>query len=204
MMLTSQILLWAAVIAQALLIAALARQVGILHERIAPAGALTLHQKVSLGEKATPMTLADMNGLPIAIGGTRAANGLGRSQLLFFASPDCPMCKSLLPIVRSAAKAEASWLDIVVAGDGGKPGYVAMVKEHGLDALPVVLSEALGRAFGVAKLPYAVLLDEEGRVASLGLINSREHLESLFEAKERGVASIQDFLARRQTKNQEA
>jgi hypothetical protein len=100
-----------------LLIAALARQVGILHERIAPAGALTLHQKVSLGEKATPMTLADMNGLPIAIGGTRAA----RSQLLFFASPDCPMCKSLLPIVRSAARAEASWLDIVVAGDGGKP-----------------------------------------------------------------------------------
>jgi hypothetical protein len=43
-----------------------------------------------------------------------------------------------------------------------------------------------------------VLLDEEGRVASLGLINSREHLESLFEAKEHGVASIQDYLARRQ------
>ena len=37
----------------------------------------------------------------------------------------------------------------------------------------------------------------ETRLASLGLINSREHLESLFEAKERGVASIQDFLARR-------
>jgi hypothetical protein len=40
-MLTSQILLWTAVIVQALLIAALARQVGVLHERIAPAGALT-------------------------------------------------------------------------------------------------------------------------------------------------------------------
>jgi len=49
----------------------------------------------------------------------------------------------------------------------------------------------------VSKLPYAVLLDEAGRVASLGLVNSREHLESLFEAKERGVASIQDFLSRR-------
>ena len=186
MMLTSEILLWAAVIVQALLIAALARQVGVLHERIAPAGALTLHQKVALGEKATPMTRQ------------------GRSQLLFFASPDCPMCKSLLPIVRSAARAEAGWLDIVVAGDGGKPGYLAMVRDHGLDAMPVVLSEALGRAFGVSKLPYAVLLDEEGRVASLGLVNSREHLESLFEAKERGVASIQEFLSRRQAAHQEA
>jgi methylamine dehydrogenase accessory protein MauD len=197
LMLTSQILLWAAVIGQALLIAALARQVGILHERIAPAGALTLHQKVALGEKATPMTLADMNGVGVAIGGTRD----GRSQLLFFASPDCPMCKSLLPVVRSAARAEGGWLDIVLAGDGSKAGYLAMAREHGLEALPMVLSEALGRAFGVSKLPYAVLLDEEGRVASLGLINSREHLESLFEAKERGVASIQEFLSRRQAHN---
>ena len=30
------------------------------------------------------------------------------------------------------------------------------------------------------------------------LVNTREHLESLFEAKERGVASIQEFLARRE------
>ncbi|MGD9801621.1 MAG: methylamine dehydrogenase accessory protein MauD, partial [Parvularculaceae bacterium] len=29
------------------------------------------------------------------------------------------------------------------------------------------------------------------------LVNSREHLESLFEAKERGVASLQEFAARR-------
>ena len=192
-MLISQILLWTAVIAQALLIAALARQVGILHERIAPAGALTLHQKVEVGEVATPMTMDAADGAKLSIGGKRH----GRSQLLFFASPDCPVCKSLLPVVRSAAKAESDWLDIVIAGDGDKPGYGAMMRDHGLEDVPLVLSEALGRAFGVSKLPYAVLLDESGRVASLGLINSREHLESLFEAKERGVASIQDFLARR-------
>lgn len=193
-MLTSQILLWTAVIVQGLLIAALARQVGILHERIAPAGALTLHQKVEVGEVASPMTVTTLEGAPIEIGGKRD----GRSQLLFFASPDCPMCKSLLPVLRSAASAEADWLDVVVAGDGSKGEYQRMRQMHGLETVPLVLSEALGRAFGVSKLPYAVLLDEAGRVASLGLINSREHLESLFEAKERGVASIQDFLARRQ------
>ena len=193
MMLTSQILLWTAVIVQALLIAALARQVGILHERIAPAGALTLHQNVNVGEVASPMTVTTMDGAPIEIGGTRD----GRSQLLFFASPDCPVCKSLLPIVRSAATAEADWLDIVIAGDGSKADYQRLIGQHGLSGVPTVLSEALGRAFGVSKLPYAVLLDEAGRVASLGLVNSREHLESLFEAKERGVASIQDFLSRR-------
>lgn len=192
-MLTSQILLWTAVIVQGLLIAALARQVGILHERVAPAGALTLHQKVEVGEVASPMTVTTIEGQPIEIGGNRE----GRSQLLFFASPHCPVCKSLLPVVRSAANAEGNWLDIVIAGDGSKADYQRLRAASGLQNVPLVLSEALGRAFGVSKLPYAVLLDEHGRVASLGLINSREHLESLFEAKERGVASIQDFLARR-------
>ncbi|MGC8074725.1 hypothetical protein ACP3W1_29620, partial [Salmonella enterica] len=70
-----------AVIVQALLIAALARQIGILHERIAPAGALTLHQKVEIGEVASPMTLTTTTGARLEVGGTRD----GRSQLLFFA-----------------------------------------------------------------------------------------------------------------------
>lgn len=193
-MIVSQILLWSVVIVLALLVAALARQVGILHERIAPAGALTLHQKVNVGEAMTPMDLKTMDGSMAHIGGKRD----GRSQLLFFVSPDCPICKSLLPVFRSAAKAEGDWLDAVLAGDGNEPAYRRMAMEQGLGGIPFVLSEALGRVFGVSKLPYAVLLDEDGKVASLGLINSREHLESLFEAKERGVASIQDFLARRQ------
>lgn len=193
MIVTSQILLWAAVIVLAVLVAALARQVGILHERIAPAGALTLHQKVNVGDRPTALELRAEGGGSVMIGGGRA----GHSQLLFFAAPDCPVCKTLLPILRSAARAESDWLQVILAGDGDARTYRAMVAEYRLEAVPLVLSEALGRAYGVSKLPYAVLLDEAGRVASLGLINSREHLESLFEAKERGVASIQEFLALR-------
>lgn len=193
MLITSQILLWFAVIVLSALVIALARQVGILHERIAPAGALTLHQKVNVGQKPTPMILDTIDGGRVSVAGANT----GRSQLLFFASPDCPVCKALLPIVRSAARAEKDWLDVVLAGDGNGADYRRLVADHGLEDVPVILSEALGRAFGVSKLPYAVLIDEDGRVASLGLVNNREHLESLFEAKERGVASMQDFLARR-------
>jgi methylamine dehydrogenase accessory protein MauD len=194
MILTSQILLWVAVIVLAVLVAALARQVGILHERIAPAGALTLHQSVNVGDVPTPVELRTTQGGSITIGGPRTA----RSQLVFFAAPDCPMCKSLLPVLRASARAEGDWLDVVIAGDGAEAPYRKMLAQHDIAHMPLVLSEALGRSFGVAKLPYAVLLDEGGRVASLGLVNSREHLESLFEAKERGVASLQDFLARRE------
>jgi methylamine dehydrogenase accessory protein MauD len=48
-------------------------------------------------------------------------------------------------------------------------------------------------AWRVAKLPFSVLLDEQGKIVSKGLINSREHLESLFNAKESGFASLQDY-----------
>jgi methylamine dehydrogenase accessory protein MauD len=53
----------------------------------------------------------------------------------------------------------------------------------------------LGLAFVVEKLPFAALIDKAGVIRAKGLVNSREHLESLFEAHERGVASLQEFLA---------
>jgi methylamine dehydrogenase accessory protein MauD len=52
-------------------------------------------------------------------------------------------------------------------------------------------------AYRIAKLPYAVLVDESGRVRAKGLVNSREQLESLFTARELGVASVQEFLGDR-------
>ena len=70
------------------------------------------------------------------------------------------------------------------------------MRRHGLEGFPYLLSEVLGRSYGVSKLPYGVLIDEQGRIASLGIVNSREHLDSLFEAKERKVASIQEFVGR--------
>ena len=191
-LLVSQALLWVVVVALGIAVVALARQVGVLHERIAPAGALTLHQHVNVGDAITPMEFTTLDGSQVKVGGAR-----GRSQLLFFVSPDCPVCKSLLPVFKSAAAAEKGWLDALLASDGNEGEQRRMVKALGLEGFPFVLSERLGRTLGVAKLPYAVLLDEQGKVASLGLVNTREHLESLFEAKERGVASLQDYLSSR-------
>lgn len=191
---TSQALLWLAIIVLGVIVAALARQVGVLHERIAPAGALTLHQGVKVGDPVKPVHYQALDGRDIVVGGLRK----GRSQLIFFIAPECPVCKSLLPVFKATAAAERDWVDALLASDGDEPGQRHMVAERDLGDFPLILSESLGRSFGVSKLPYAVLIDEHGKLAALGLINSREHLESLFEAKERGVGSIQEFLARGQ------
>lgn len=189
----SDILLWIGFGVMAVLVAALARQVGVLHERIAPAGALTLHQTAKPGDKAPEMLLETLSGSTVTVGGART----GRGQLIFFLAPDCPMCKSMLPVLKSTRAAERGWLDIVLASDGEAPEHRRLVMAEGLEDFDYVLSETLGRGLGVSKLPYAVLIGDDGRIASMGLVNTREHLESLFEAKERGVTSIQDYLARR-------
>ena len=192
-LIASQIALWAAVLALGVVCMALARQIGVLHQRIAPAGALALRQPLKLGEPVPEMSLVALDGAAVRIGGVRG----GRSQLVLFVSPDCAICESLLPAVRSALGAVRAWLDIVLASDGDAERQLQFVKDKGLGRFPYVLSEQLGRSFGVAKLPYAVLVDEAGKLSATGLVNTREHLESLFVAKERGVASIQQFLGQR-------
>jgi len=186
----SQGLLWIAVGMLAVLVAALARQVGVLHERIAPAGALTLHQSIKAGDPAPRMQLAALDGRALDIGGPSE-----RSKLVLFVSPDCPICKLLLPVFKSVAAAERSKVDAYLASGGDEVEHRAFIASAGLGAFPYVLSDELGRRFNVSKLPYAVLIAPDGTIASLGLINTREHLESLFEAQERHVHSIQDYLA---------
>lgn len=192
-LMASQILLWSALLVMALVCVALARQVGVLHQRIAPAGALALRQPLTLGEPAPALRVQTLTGQSLDIGDVRT----GRGQLLLFVSPDCTVCAGLLPALRSAQGAEREWLDIILASDGPPAAHEAFVRDKALTRFPYVLSEELGRRYGVAKLPYAVLIDEQGRVSSTGLVNSREHLESLFIAKESGVANIQQFLSER-------
>jgi methylamine dehydrogenase accessory protein MauD len=186
----SQIALWAALLVLGVVCMALARQIGVLHQRIAPAGALALRQPLKLGEQAPEITLNALDGSIVRVGGTRG----GRSQLLLFISPECTICEALLPAVRSAQAAERSWLDIVLASDGEAEKHAQFVRDKGLTKFAYVVSEHLGRSFGVAKLPYAALIDESGKLSATGLVNTREHLESLFVAKERGVGNIQQFL----------
>lgn len=194
-LIVSTVLLWVAVIVLMLVVFALLRQVGVLYERIAPAGALMINQQIKVGETAAEMQLQNINGGDnIVIGGMR-----DKAQLLFFVAPDCPVCKTLLPTFKSSAAAEHDWLNVVLASDASDEALQKMVEQQSLQKFAFVNSQALGMSYGVSKLPYAVLLDEKGAVQSLGLVNSREHLESLFEARERGVASLQEYM-----KNQSA
>lgn len=184
------ILLFVLVIVLAIALFALTRQVGVLFERVAPMGALITDAGPKIGELSKRFELRNLTGDPVSIAGAG-----GRSQLVFFLSPTCPVCKKLLPILRSTKNDESKWLDVILASDGDEPAHQRFIAEKQLSDFPYVLSTDLGMTFKVSRLPYAVLLDGQGIVRAKGLINNREQLDSLFNAKDLGVDSIQSYLS---------
>jgi methylamine dehydrogenase accessory protein MauD len=188
----SNVVLWILVLVLSSVVLALARQLGVLHERIAPAGALMLNRGLTVGEPAPVLEVADLEGRAHRVGSPRPD---GRSTLLLFVSPSCPVCKSLFAAVKSSASDERSWMDVILASDGDRSEQLEFVRAQGLGGIPYIVSSALGLAYQVSRLPFAALLDEQGILRARGLVNSREHLESLFEAKRLGVASLQEYFS---------
>jgi len=99
--------------------------------------------------------------------------------------------------VKSSRSDERAWMDVILASDGDDTEQRQFVAAQGLQGIPYLVSSALGLAYQVSRLPFAALLDERGILRARGLVNSREHLESLFEAKRLGVASLQEYFNNR-------
>lgn len=190
LLIINEALQWVVLIALGVAGLALARQVGVLHVRVAPAGALDGDRGPAVGDVAPPMAVTTLDGRPFTVGGASASAGL---RLLMFVSAQCPMCKTLIPVAKSFAAAER--ISLVFVGDDELPIQKSLVAAQGLDAYPFVNSGDVGRLFEVDKLPHAVLMDGAGKVLAKGLVNSREHLESLIVSHEMGVASVQDYIA---------
>ena len=82
----------------------------------------------------------------------------------------------------------------MLASDGDVESQRAFVARAGLGDYPYVVSSDVGLAYQVGKLPYAALIGADGVLLAKGLVNTREHVESLFEAARLGVASMQEWL----------
>jgi methylamine dehydrogenase accessory protein MauD len=169
---------------------ALARQIGILHTRLAPAGALMNTNGQEIGSEAPRLSVPDIDGNVLTLGGEST-----QPLLLLFVSPSCPVCKELVPVARSLARREK--LRLVFASDGGDAEkHREYIARMGLGDYPYIVSAEVGLRFAADKLPYAALVDRDGVLRSRGLVNSREHLESLVESMLSGFDSIQDYLVR--------
>lgn len=188
-LIVSNVLLWLSMVGLTIVLVGLARQIGILHERSAPLGAMMIDQGPEVGEAAPVFNVRDFYDQPVRVGGSRIDDN---EILVLFISPTCPMCNKLLPLVKSVARTEG--VDAILISDGEREDHERFLKHHPLGSIPYVVSAEIGMKFQIGKIPYAILLDSKGTIRAKGLVNTREHLESLLEAHLTGYASLQEYL----------
>ena len=151
------VVLWLVVVVLCVVVIALARQVGTLHLRLGPRGALEIDEEgPALGEALPALPAADADGSPMVLGGP------GRPRLVLFSSPTCSICREVSPAIPAAAS--AARLEPVIVED----------------------PEA-ERAFGVPGTPFVLVLDEQGIVRAKGTVNNLEQIEGLVDTAARRI-----------------
>lgn len=146
---------WILLAVLAVVVVALARQIGVLHLRLGPLGALEIDDEgPPLGDAPPARRARAVGGRTILVGGP------GSARLLAFVSPTCPICEQVLPSLPAAAAAS------------------------GLD-LQVVSDPELEIAYRVPGVPFVVVFDEAGVVRSKGTVNSLEQAEGLIDTARR-------------------
>jgi hypothetical protein len=135
----------------AIVVVALARQIGVLHLRLSPTGALEIDDEgPRLGEAPEPRTAITPEGTAITVGGP------GARRLVAFVSATCPICEQVLPSLPVAAAAHR------------------LVPQ-------IVQDPELEIAYDVPGVPFVVVLDELGVARAKGTVNSLEQIDGLID-----------------------
>ncbi len=169
----SYVVLWGLVVMLSVMVVALARQIGTLHLRLGPRGALEMDDEgPPLGEAPERVLTQDVDGHPVGIGGP------GHPQLLLFVSPGCRVCEQVLPGLPAIAQ-HGPFTPIIVtdvdAHESKREPAIAGAKST------VVPGADIAQAYEVPGTPYVVVLDGLGVVRSKGTVNNLEQFEGLID-----------------------
>jgi peroxiredoxin len=123
------------------------------------AAAPTVPATQKVGEEAPEVKLPDLEGNTVELADFR-----GEQTLVLFWNPGCGFCQQMLPDLKEwEATSTENAPKLLVVSAGSEEAN----REMGLTS-PVLLDQnfATGRAFGASGTPSAVLVDDEGKVAS--------------------------------------
>lgn len=152
------VVLWLLVVVLCVVVIALARQVGTLHLRLGPRGALEIDDEgPGLGDSPPVVTASDIEGATVMLGGP------GPPRLVLFGSETCSICREVTPGILAAAAA----------------GRLVPQVVHDLEA---------ERVYGVPGTPYVLVLDERGVVRAKGTVNNLEQVEGLVDTAARRIS----------------
>lgn len=183
----SYVALWATVVMLVLMTIVLFRQLGLLHLRLGPGGALALDEGPSLHNDAPAFSATDMLGRFHAVGGA------GQATTLVFVAPRCGACEELIPAVRAVHRSlrpHARLLVISRGDDIATADYRRSLKD-----VPVIAAPDLSTLYGISTTPFVIQVSEGGQVVAKGVVNTLEQLEGLLDSShvELGPESSEAF-----------
>ena len=151
---------WLLVVVLAAIVVALARQVGTLHLRLGPRGALEVDSEgPTLGEAPPAMPAVDDDGRRVLVGGP------GPARLVLFSSPTCSICREVARGIGAAASAA---------------GLAPMI----------IHDPDLERVYDVPGTPFLLVMDELGIVRAKGTVNNLEQVEGLVDMALRRIGEV--------------
>lgn len=166
-----------AVLLLAVVLVALARQIGVLHERLAPLGDQEVKPGLDVGQVLPRLILHTLDGKPFTVGDVLPA---GQRQLLLFVAAECPVCKRVSPIARQIAAERG--LELVFVGDGPEPELRAMQQARPeMQGVPLITGVELALVLQINRMPSLVLLDERGTILAKDLVNTRRQIEGALD-----------------------
>src|ERR1700686_3372459 len=169
----------------------LARQIGLLHRRLRPAGARMTNAGPEIGTTVPNFVAIDLRGRSVQIGVHRE-----KPALIVFISTVCGNCAEIMPALKSLAEAERARLDVILVGLMGEEQVnQEFARRHKLGKIPFIVSRELGIRYHVSSPPYGVIIDAGGIVRAKGIVNHREHFDSLINALETGYESEEQMMA---------
>ena len=173
----SYVALWILVGLLCVVVVALARQIGTLHLRLGPRGALEMDDEgPALGEGRPPIEAKDLDGNRVTVGGEGAA------QFLLFVSPGCMVCEQVMPSVGAVAEATGKRPLVLAELDEAE---TRLAFQHKRTAVPIVASVDSFKTYEVPGTPYVVVLDVHGVVQAKGTVNNLEQMEGLIDTAQR-------------------
>lgn len=172
------------VLVLAFVVVALARQIGTLHLRLGPRGALEMDDEgPPLGEALPPDDLTATSGAPVRIGGP------GHAQFLLFVSPGCGICEQVLPAVPVVAAAGRLSPYVLTDMDEAETRLSYAAKHLGA---PVLSARFAVQKWDIPGTPYVIVLDDLGVIRAKGTVNNLEQMEGLVDSAARRIAEARE------------
>ena len=172
-LIASTIGLLAAVAVLGAVVLSLARQIGVLHERTAPAGAALSRARQTQSLDPNTLTVTNLKGTTAPL---RDFAG-GRGLAILFIGPDCPVCKALLPRFEPALE-NIDLLPCYAGGTGSHDVQARYAAAHALDSARYFTGTELALALQIMHTPTLVVIDSDGRVTMRETLRGPAHLEA--------------------------